>query len=155
MRNCIVRELEQYDESPIGIQSLPDSLAYNPLYVRQYRKTKGRYDKSYGSLHTISDLNNKIKLNKTDRLIGYHQFALIYPYMIFCGAFSTGAALVMVRDARDCSEIVSLLRKKLRYGTRTGYLLNCCSTYVERGMKDSLSLRQIMLSEIGFHLICR
>ena len=54
----------------------------------------------------------------------------------------------MVRDARDCSEIVSLLAE--RKITVWNSVPVICSIVVqhmlERGMKDSLSLRQIMLS---------
>ena len=55
-------ELEQYDESPIGIQSLPDSLAYIIYTSGSTGKPKG-YDKSYGSLqyNQRSEQQDKIK----------------------------------------------------------------------------------------------
>lgn len=141
-------ELEQYDESPIGIQSLPDSLAYIIYTSGSTGKPKGVMINHMAACNTISDLNNKIKLNKTDRLIGISSVCFdLSVYDIF-GAFSTGAALVMVRDARDCSEIVSLLAE--RKITVWNSVPVICSIVVqhmlERGMKDSLSLRQIMLS---------
>ncbi len=141
-------ELEQYDESPIGIQSLPDSLAYIIYTSGSTGKPKGVMINHMAACNTISDLNDKIKLNKTDRLIGISSVCFdLSVYDIF-GAFSTGAALAMVRDARDCSEIVSLLAE--RKITVWNSVPVICAVVVqhmlERGMKDSLSLRQIMLS---------
>ena len=131
-------ELEQYDESPIGIQSLPDSLAYIIYTSGSTGKPKGVMINHMAACNTISDLNNKIKLNKTDRLIGISSVCFdLSVYDIF-GAFSTGAALVMVCDARDCSEIVSLLAEKNDYGMELGtglsarLLFNICWKRDER-----------------------
>ena len=102
-------ELEKFDKSPIGIQALPDSLAYIIYTSGSTGNPKGVMITHMAACNTISDLNNKIKLNDTDRLIGISSICFdLSVYDIF-GAFSSGAALVMVHDARDCKEIISLL----------------------------------------------
>lgn len=141
-------ELEKFDKSPIGIQALPDSLAYIIYTSGSTGNPKGVMITHMAACNTISDLNNKIKLNDTDRLIGISSICFdLSVYDIF-GAFSSGAALVMVHDARDCKEIISLLieRKITVWNSVPIICAIVVQHMLERGIKNDFLLRQIMLS---------
>ncbi len=141
-------ELENFSESPMGIKALPDTLAYVIYTSGSTGKPKGVMINHVSVCNTINDLNEKIKLNGKDRIIGISSVCFdLSVYDIF-GALSVGAALVMISDARDSNEIISaLIDKHITVWNSVPVICSIVAQNIlKRGMPYNFPLRQILLS---------
>lgn len=141
-------ELNQFENTPIGIQALPDSLAYIIYTSGSTGKPKGVMISHMAVCNTIEDLNEKIRLHETDRLIGISSVCFdLSVYDIFA-AFSTGAGLVMVEEPRDSGEMISLLEEnKVTVWNSVPILFSMAVQHIlERTKTHEFVLRQVMLS---------
>ncbi len=141
-------ELNRFDDTPIGIKSLPDSLAYIIYTSGSTGKPKGVMIQHLAACNTIVDLNNKIALNESDRLIGISSVCFdLSVYDIFA-TFCKGASLVLVEDPRDCSEIAALLdRYKVTIWNSVPVIFSMVTRHLtERKEPHKFGLRQVLLS---------
>ncbi|MBE6034251.1 MAG: amino acid adenylation domain-containing protein [Clostridiales bacterium] len=141
-------ELDSYDYAPIGIQALPEALAYIIYTSGSTGRPKGVMISHKAVCNTIRDLNEKLTLNETDCFIGISSVCFdLSVYDIF-GAFSTGASLVLVEEPRDCGEIVSLLgRHKVTIWNSVPVIYSLAAQHIlERKPQTDFFLRQILLS---------
>lgn len=141
-------ELNRFDYTPIGIKSLPDSLAYIIYTSGSTGKPKGVMIQHLAACNTIVDLNNKIALNEADRLIGISSVCFdLSVYDIFA-TFSKGASLVLVEDPRDCSEMAYLLdRYKVTIWNSVPVIFSMVVHHLtERNEQYKFELRQVLLS---------
>lgn len=102
--------IDGYSADPLSVQQNIEDLAYVIYTSGSTGRPKGVAITHKAASNTIIDINSRYNVNESDRIIGLSSMCFdLSVYDIF-GALSTGAALVMVKDQRDVTELAETLK---------------------------------------------
>jgi amino acid adenylation domain-containing protein/thioester reductase-like protein len=138
--------LNRYDSRKPGIKYNPGDIAYIIYTSGSTGRPKGVVITHGAASNTIMDINRKFHVNHDDRIIGVSSLCFdLSVYDIF-GAFSTGAALVMVPDQRDAVNLARVVReKKITIWNSVPAILDITLEIASKEFKND-GLRLVLLS---------
>ncbi len=103
--------LSELSPEPPGLMRAPEELAYVIYTSGSTGRPKGVMISHMSAANTIQDINNKFDVMQSDRIAGISSMCFdLSVYDIF-GAFSAGAALVLVEDQHDIGRLLNTVRQ--------------------------------------------
>ncbi len=139
-------EVLEYPGSSLKYNNNTEAIAYIIHTSGSTGKPKGVVIKHRAAANTIIDINRRFNVGEADRIIGLSSMCFdLSVYDIF-GALSTGAALVMVRDQRDVSNVIDIIqRHQITFWNSVPAIMDMVVENLDCQFKTN-SLRSVLLS---------
>ncbi|MBG9792898.1 hypothetical protein ABD76_10515, partial [Paenibacillus dendritiformis] len=109
---CEQASIERYSRADLACGSHANDLAYIIYTSGSTGRPKGVMTSHGAVCNTIADMNRKLGITASDRFIGLSSMSFDLSVYDLFGAWSAGAALVLVHDQRDMQHVLKTVKEK-------------------------------------------
>ncbi|MGG4221368.1 amino acid adenylation domain-containing protein [Paenibacillus jamilae] len=107
----VKKELAVYSGEVLQVEHDPDDVAYVIYTSGSTGQPKGVIVTHGAVANTVQDINRKFNVNEQDRIIGLSSMCFDLSVYDLFGALAVGAALVLIDDQRDITEVAKTLEE--------------------------------------------